>query len=153
MSLRASKKKAHTRLALKHQLKHTQTLLPHFPRTTLGHHAAAAQAQKRVSHDHECDGFGKGCTVELQEGLLREVRTISVHTSLSQMYSRIKKTEIIASALFPAVLFVPLAECQVPLGFCRSAPIGDSAVTQYRLLKHAAKTPVPLARSVEKGLI
>jgi NAD-dependent SIR2 family protein deacetylase len=32
--------------------------------------------------------------------------------------------------------FVPLAECQVPLGFCRSTPIGDSAVTQYRLLKH-----------------
>jgi len=45
--------------------------------------------------------------------------------------------------------FVPLAECKVPLGFCRSAPTGDSAVTQYRLLKHQYRCQ---ARFVEKGL-
>jgi hypothetical protein len=32
--------------------------------------------------------------------------------------------------------FVPLANCKVPLGNRWSAPIGDSAVNQYRLLKH-----------------
>ena len=42
-------------------------------RVALDHHAAAAQAAKRVSHDHECNGFGEACTVELKDGFLREV--------------------------------------------------------------------------------
>ena len=36
----------------------------------------------------------------------------------------------------PSGPFVPLANCKGPLGNRWSAPIGDSAVTQYRLLKH-----------------
>ena len=36
----------------------------------------------------------------------------------------------------PSGPFGPLANCKGPLGNRWSAPIGDSAVTQYRLLKH-----------------
>jgi hypothetical protein len=73
------------------------SFVENLPTAEAGWHAApppphppspACGRTKRVTHDHECNGFGKACTIELREGLSNTVshtRTVSWYHTPSML--------------------------------------------------------------------